>query len=76
MAFYFVSTFAIAQTPTKQVALSFCRLLGLGCPKQAFAKIATPRTPCLSGPVLVADGQFLDGVFGVAAFEFVVFQGR
>ncbi|TXL07013.1 hypothetical protein BMR07_05650 [Methylococcaceae bacterium CS1] len=25
------------------VALSFCRLLGLGCPKQAFAKIATPR---------------------------------
>ena len=23
------------------VALSFCRLLGLGCPKQAFAKIAT-----------------------------------
>jgi hypothetical protein len=26
------------------VALSFCRLLGLGCPKQAFAKIATPRT--------------------------------
>jgi hypothetical protein len=21
----------------------FCRLLGLGCPKQAFAKIATPR---------------------------------
>jgi hypothetical protein len=88
MAFYFVSTFAIAQTPTKQPALrlsrtknlhfakatfpgfsalavfhicdnlaiacyqayeellfklSFCRLLGLGCPKQAFAKIATPR---------------------------------
>jgi hypothetical protein len=27
------------------VALSFCRLLGLGCPKQAFAKIATPRRP-------------------------------
>ncbi|GFO72206.1 hypothetical protein BJAS_P2250 [Bathymodiolus japonicus methanotrophic gill symbiont] len=26
------------------VALSFCCLLGLGCPKQAFAKIATPRT--------------------------------
>jgi hypothetical protein len=26
------------------VALSFCRLLGLGCPKQAFAKIATPRS--------------------------------
>jgi len=26
------------------VALSFCRLLGLGCPKQALAKIATPRT--------------------------------
>jgi glucokinase len=25
------------------VALSFCRLIGLGCPKQAFAKIATPR---------------------------------
>jgi hypothetical protein len=25
------------------VALSFCRLLGLGCPKQACAKIATPR---------------------------------
>ncbi|MGZ8196274.1 MAG: tannase/feruloyl esterase family alpha/beta hydrolase [Methylosarcina sp.] len=25
------------------VALSFCRLLGLGGPKQAFAKIATPR---------------------------------
>ena len=25
------------------VALSFCRLLGLGCPKQALAKIATPR---------------------------------
>ena len=25
------------------VALSFCRLLGLGCPKQAFVKIATPR---------------------------------
>ena len=25
------------------VALGFCRLLGLGCPKQAFAKIATPR---------------------------------
>jgi hypothetical protein len=25
------------------VALSFCRLLGLGCPKQAFAKIATLR---------------------------------
>ncbi|MEO1880308.1 MAG: hypothetical protein ABGX37_01220, partial [Methylococcales bacterium] len=25
------------------VALSFCRLLGLGRPKQAFAKIATPR---------------------------------
>ena len=25
------------------VALSFCRLLGLGCPKQAIAKIATPR---------------------------------
>jgi transposase-like protein len=25
------------------VALSFCRSLGLGCPKQAFAKIATPR---------------------------------
>ena len=25
------------------VALSFCRLLGLGCPKQAFAEIATPR---------------------------------
>jgi hypothetical protein len=25
------------------LALSFCRLLGLGCPKQAFAKIATPR---------------------------------
>jgi hypothetical protein len=24
-------------------ALSFCCLLGLGCPKQAFAKIATPR---------------------------------
>jgi hypothetical protein len=24
-------------------SLSFCRLLGLGCPKQAFAKIATPR---------------------------------
>jgi len=24
------------------VVLSFCRLLGLGCPKQAFAKIATP----------------------------------
>jgi hypothetical protein len=23
---------------------SFCRLLGLGCPKQAFAKIATPRS--------------------------------
>ena len=23
------------------VALGFCRLLGLGCPKQAFAKIAT-----------------------------------
>jgi PrcB C-terminal len=23
------------------VALSFCRLIGLGCPKQAFAKIAT-----------------------------------
>jgi hypothetical protein len=23
------------------VALSFCRLLRLGCPKQAFAKIAT-----------------------------------
>jgi hypothetical protein len=54
MAFYFVSTFAIAQTPTKQSALrlsrtknlhfvSFCCLLGLGCPKQAFAKIATPR---------------------------------
>ncbi|WP_221900892.1 hypothetical protein [Bathymodiolus platifrons methanotrophic gill symbiont] len=29
------------------VALSFCCLLGLGCPKQAFAKIATPR-PFLS----------------------------
>jgi hypothetical protein len=27
------------------VALSFCCLLGLGCPKQAFAKIATPRRP-------------------------------
>jgi moderate conductance mechanosensitive channel len=27
----------------KALALSFCRLLGLGCPKQAFAKIATPR---------------------------------
>jgi hypothetical protein len=27
----------------KAVALSFCCLLGLGCPKQAFAKIATPR---------------------------------
>jgi transposase InsO family protein len=26
-----------------EAALSFCRLLGLGCPKQAFAKIATPR---------------------------------
>ena len=26
------------------VALSFCRLLGLGCPKQAFAKIATLRS--------------------------------
>ena len=25
------------------VALSFCRLIGLGCPKQAFAKIETPR---------------------------------
>ena len=25
------------------VALSFCRWLGLGCPKQAFAKIANPR---------------------------------
>jgi hypothetical protein len=25
------------------VASSFCRLLGLGCPKQASAKIATPR---------------------------------
>ena len=30
------------------VALSFCRLLGLGCPKQAFAKIATPREAHLS----------------------------
>ncbi|WP_411726977.1 type I restriction-modification system subunit M N-terminal domain-containing protein [Methyloglobulus sp.] len=28
----------------RSVALSFCRLLGLGCPKQAFAKIATPFT--------------------------------
>jgi hypothetical protein len=27
------------------VALSFCRLLGLGCPKQAFAKIATLFKP-------------------------------
>jgi hypothetical protein len=26
------------------VALSFCRLLGLGRPKQAFAKIVTPRS--------------------------------
>jgi uncharacterized protein YchJ len=30
------------------VALSFCRLLGLGCPKQAFAKIATPRNSFVS----------------------------
>jgi hypothetical protein len=31
------------------VALSFCCLLGLGCPKQAFAKIATPRMPLRHG---------------------------
>jgi hypothetical protein len=24
--------------------VGFCRLLGLGCPKQAFTKIATPRS--------------------------------
>jgi hypothetical protein len=41
-----------ASTPSA-VALSFCRLLGLGCPKQAFAKIATPR-------LLHALGFFLD----------------
>jgi hypothetical protein len=40
-----VSAFIIAEAAPKAlaVALSFCRLLGLGCPKQAFAKIATPR---------------------------------
>jgi hypothetical protein len=34
------------------VALSFCRLLGLGCPKQAFAKIATPRSTYNGKPTL------------------------
>jgi hypothetical protein len=33
----------LGQPQALAVALSFCRLLGLGCPKQAFAKIATPR---------------------------------
>uniref|UniRef100_UPI00398998F4 PIN domain-containing protein n=1 Tax=Methyloglobulus sp. TaxID=2518622 RepID=UPI00398998F4 len=32
----------LGQPQALAVALSFCRLLGLGCPKQAFAKIATP----------------------------------
>jgi len=32
------------------VALSFCRLLGLGCPKQAFAKIATLRVTKTDSP--------------------------
>jgi hypothetical protein len=54
--FYFVSTYAFWGLPAfafalhgwqgmsrTHLALSFCRLLGLGCPKQAFAKIATPR---------------------------------
>jgi hypothetical protein len=31
------------------VALRFCCLLGLGCPKQAFAKIATPRLATFPG---------------------------
>ncbi|MGZ8201230.1 MAG: hypothetical protein ACXWUC_10630, partial [Methylosarcina sp.] len=38
----------------KAVALSFCRLLGLGCPKQAFAKIATPRNrKCAEFPLFI-----------------------
>jgi hypothetical protein len=31
------------------VALSFCRLLGLGCPKQAFAKIQPSRSLSMAG---------------------------
>ena len=34
------------------VALSFCRLLGLGCPKQAFAKIATLFVNFYSSPFI------------------------
>ncbi|WP_411728148.1 hypothetical protein, partial [Methyloglobulus sp.] len=36
----------LGQPQALAVALSFCRLLGLGCPKQAFAKIATPFVYC------------------------------
>ncbi|GAW86956.1 pyruvate carboxylase subunit B [Bathymodiolus platifrons methanotrophic gill symbiont] len=44
------------------VALSFCRLLGLGCPKQAFAKIATPRKNMQTkNPVNFADVVLRDG---------------
>jgi magnesium chelatase family protein len=39
------------------VALSFCRLLGLGSPKQAFAKIATPRDLPIALGILAASGQ-------------------
>jgi hypothetical protein len=39
----------LGQPQALAVALSFCRLLGLGCPKQAFAKIATPFNKILKG---------------------------
>ena len=45
------------------VALSFCRLLGLGCPKQAFAQIATPRADLIR-----RHGELIVEVFAVRSF--------